>query len=89
MNNFNSMRRDFLRFGSYGIAAAAAFPLVAWSQQTAPSSSGVFDVRKYGATGDGKTSIPTASTAPSRRHQPPAVAWLSFLPGPISASPFT
>src|ERR1700677_3194986 len=55
MNNFNSMRRDFLRFGSVGIAAAAAIPLVGWSQETAASSPGVYDVRKYGATGDGKT----------------------------------
>jgi hypothetical protein len=31
MKNFNSMRRDFLRFGSYGMAAAAipAIPFVA------------------------------------------------------------
>src|ERR1700677_3717123 len=55
MNNFNSMRRDFLRFGSVGIAAAAAVPRVAWSQASGASSPGVYDVRKYGATGDGKT----------------------------------
>ena len=58
MKDFSSMRREFLRFGSVGIAAAAAIPavpLVAWSQETAASSQGLFDVRKYGATGDGKT----------------------------------
>jgi polygalacturonase len=55
MNSFNSMRRDFLRFGGVGMAAAAAVPLVGWSQETAASAPGVYDVRKYGATGDGKT----------------------------------
>jgi polygalacturonase len=49
MNNFDAKRRDFLRFGSYGMAAAAipAFPLAAAAQQT--ESPGTFDVRKYGA----------------------------------------
>jgi polygalacturonase len=56
MKKFNSMRRDFLRFGSLG-AAAAAIPAVSFvaSGQEAPASQGLFDVRKYGATGDGKT----------------------------------
>jgi polygalacturonase len=57
MKNFKSMRRDFLRLGGAGLAAAAipAFPLAALSQETAAASAGIFDVRKYGATGDGKT----------------------------------
>ncbi len=57
MKNFSSMRRDFLRFGSFGIAAVAipAVPFVASSQETAAASPGIFDVRKFGATGDGKT----------------------------------
>ena len=55
MKRFDSMRRDFLRFGGAGMAAAAALPLAGWSQETAASAPGVFDVRKYGATGDGKT----------------------------------
>jgi polygalacturonase len=57
MKNFSSMRRDFLRFGGVGITAAAipAVPFVASSQQTAAASQGLYDVRKYGATGDGKT----------------------------------
>jgi polygalacturonase len=56
MKNFNSMRRDFLRFGSYGMAAAAipAIPFVASGQENVPASPGMFDVRKYGAAGDGK-----------------------------------
>lgn len=58
MATFNSFRRDFLRTGSLGMAATA---LPAASFAAAPSASvsssapGVFDVRKFGATGDGKT----------------------------------
>jgi polygalacturonase len=71
IDNFNSNRRDFLRLGSYGAAVAAipAVPMVAAAQQA--ESPGTFDVRKYGATGDGKTldtdavnrAIETASAA--------------------------
>jgi polygalacturonase len=55
MHNFNSMRRDFLRFGGYGMVAAAIPALDAVSQPAAVESPGIFDVRKYGAAGDGKT----------------------------------
>jgi polygalacturonase len=56
MNQFSSLRRDFLRFGGLG-AAAAAIPALTpiASAQEAAASMGYFDVRKYGATGDGKT----------------------------------
>ena len=57
MKTFNSMRRDFLRNGSIGIAAAA-IPAVSFSasaQNSHPVLQFIFDVRKYGATGDGKT----------------------------------
>ncbi len=54
MNTFNAMRRDFLRFGSYGLAAAA-IPAFTANAQDIASSPGIFDVRKYGAMGDGKT----------------------------------
>jgi len=73
MKSFSSMRRDFLRFGGVGLAAAAipAVPFVASPQETAAASQGTYDVRKYGATGDGKTldtdavnhAIEAASTA--------------------------
>ena len=53
--NFNAMRRDFLRFGGYGVAAAAMPVFTAVGQQTSADAPGTFDVRKYGATGDGKT----------------------------------
>jgi polygalacturonase len=52
------VRRDFLRFGSIGFAAAV-LPELAFSadglESPAVSSQGVFSVRAYGATGDGKT----------------------------------
>ena len=59
MQTFSSMRRDFLRTGSLG-AAAAAFPVGSFASEhpnaVAPSPSmGAYDVRKYGAAGDGKT----------------------------------
>jgi len=60
MKTFNSMRRDFLRTGSIGMAAAAipAVSFAAAAQDSASTTTapmGIFDVRKYGATGDGKT----------------------------------
>src|ERR1700761_3838489 len=59
-NGEQMIRRDFLRNTSVGLASAW-FPN-AGTAQTHPSSgmnrptaSGVFDVRSYGASGDGKT----------------------------------
>jgi polygalacturonase len=61
MNTFSSPRRNFLRNSSFGIMAAA-FPAAEIAVGQAPSaasqlsvSSGLYDVRKFGATGDGKT----------------------------------
>jgi polygalacturonase len=56
MNRFSSPRRDFLRTGGLGVAGAA-IPAVAFAAKSKPETGqpGVFDVRKYGATGDGKT----------------------------------
>jgi polygalacturonase len=54
---FNQDRRSLLRFGSFG-AAAAALPLVSSAAHPKSESAGaigVFNVRAYGATGDGKT----------------------------------
>jgi polygalacturonase len=58
MNLFDPTRRNLLRTGSFGAAAAAipAAQLSASAQQNAASAShDIFDVRKYGAAGDGKT----------------------------------
>jgi len=59
MKAFSSIRRDFLRTGSIGMAAAAipAFSFAAAAQDTPATTAvmGIFDVRKFGAKGDGKT----------------------------------
>jgi polygalacturonase len=59
MHTFDSMRRAILRAGTLGYAGAAlpAFSFSAAAQETgAPGApAGVFDVRKFGATGNGKT----------------------------------
>jgi polygalacturonase len=57
MKTFSSMRRDFLRLGGVGMAAAAipAMPFIASAQEATSASQSIYDVRKYGATGDGKT----------------------------------
>src|SRR6185312_8309792 len=58
MDSFNSARRDLLKFGGMGLAAAAAtLPASAYAapKSAIKASSGIFDVRAYGATGDGKT----------------------------------
>jgi len=59
MNTFDSARRDLLKIGSLGFAAsaAAALPAFAAAQSGAAGSATpmFFDVRAFGATGDGKT----------------------------------
>ena len=60
MSDFQPMRRDFLRAGSLGFAAAAipAASFAAPAKKNAnfgSATQGIFDVRQYGAAGDGKT----------------------------------
>ena len=57
MNTLDSMRRNLLRTGTFGIAAAAlpALSLASTGKDEARVSKPLFDVRTYGATGDGKT----------------------------------
>jgi polygalacturonase len=56
MDSFNSVRRDLLKFGGIGLAAAATtLPAYAATKSSRHADSGVFDVRTFGATGDGKT----------------------------------
>jgi polygalacturonase len=65
MKTFNSKRRDFLRTGTLG-AAAASIPAATFASSlqsgtaASPLSHGIFDVRAFGAIGDGKT-LDTAS----------------------------
>jgi polygalacturonase len=58
MQNFDALRRNFLRATGFGVAGAA-FPAVslaaARENPAAAASAGIFDVRRFGATGDGKT----------------------------------
>jgi polygalacturonase len=55
---FDSARRELLRFGSMGLAASA-FPAYSALAQKRPAPAGMspatYDVRTFGATGDGKT----------------------------------
>ncbi|MGA1983784.1 MAG: glycosyl hydrolase family 28-related protein [Acidobacteriaceae bacterium] len=59
MKNFDSARRDLLRLSSMGLAASAvsAIPALGAAKKNAapPMSPMQFDVRAFGATGDGKT----------------------------------
>jgi polygalacturonase len=60
MKDFSSMRRDFLRAGSFGMAAAAipaaSFAVATQSgSRAAATIDGLFNVRNFGAAGDGKT----------------------------------
>ncbi|MGD0347526.1 MAG: glycoside hydrolase family 28 protein [Terracidiphilus sp.] len=58
MNPFNSVRRDLLRVGSLGMASAALPALAsAAGKDIKPlaASPATFNVRQFGATGDGKT----------------------------------
>jgi polygalacturonase len=60
MKSFDAMRRELLRTGGFGVAGAAV-PSMTFAAATPPGEEagttmqGMFDVRKYGATGDGKT----------------------------------
>lgn len=56
MRDFSNARRDLLRFGSVGMAALAApvLPLAAHAQAGGGETGGLFDVRRYGAVGDGR-----------------------------------
>ena len=68
MKTFDSARRDLLKLSSMGIAASAAYaiPALAATKKAATTvmSPLMFDVRTFGATGDGKTiDSPAINTA--------------------------
>jgi hypothetical protein len=89
MSSFSSMRRNFLRTGSIGVAAIA-LPGVAMAVTSDGSANAVpqdvFDVRNFGATGDGKTldtaavnaAIDAAASAGGGMVVFPAGAYLCF-----------
>jgi polygalacturonase len=89
MDSFNSARRELLRFGGFGFAAAAvtAIPAYAAPKPTAPAAGlGIFDIRTYGAIGDGKAvdtpainkAIEAAAAAGGGTVLFPAGTWLCF-----------
>src|SRR5882757_5942228 len=90
MDPFNSARRELLRFGGMGLAAAATTAMpAAYAAQRSPNASaaqGIFDIRNYGAVGDGKAvdspainkAIEAAAAAGGGTVLFPAGTWLSF-----------
>ena len=91
MKSFSSMRRDFLRAGSLG-TMSAAFPIASFAAvdqngtSTSSSVKSIFDVRAFGAVGDGKSldtaainrAIETAAAAGGGTVIIPAGSYLSF-----------
>ncbi|HEY1995449.1 MAG TPA: glycoside hydrolase family 28 protein [Edaphobacter sp.] len=90
MDLVNSARRELLRFGGLGLAAAATTAMpAAYAAQRSPNTSGaqgIFDIRTYGAVGDGKAvdspainkAIEAAAAAGGGTVLFPAGTWLSF-----------
>src|SRR5882757_2876424 len=94
MDTFNSARRELLRFGGIGLAAAATTTVpAAYAATRAPThpptsaaTPNVFDIRTYGAVGDGKNvaspainkAIEAAAAAGGGTVYFPAGTWLSF-----------
>jgi polygalacturonase len=91
MDPFNSARRELLRFGGIGLAAAAttAVPAAYAAAQRSASTSvpqGIFDIRTYGAVGDGKAvdspainkAIEAAAAGGGGTVLFPPGTWLSF-----------
>ena len=91
MKSFSSMRRDFLRAGSLG-TMSAAFPIASFAAvdqngtSTSSSVKSIFDVRAFGAVGDGKAldtaainrAIEAAAAAGGGTVIIPAGSYLSF-----------
>jgi polygalacturonase len=90
MDHFNSARRELLRFGGIGLAAAATTAMPA-AYAAAPRSNpaaaqNIFDIRTYGAVGDGKAvdspainkAIEAAAAAGGGTVLFPSGTWLSF-----------
>src|SRR3984957_17007916 len=88
MESFNSARRELLKRGGLGLAAVAAtaVPTTYASAQTSNPSPNIFDIRTFGALGDGKTidppainkAIEAAAAAGGGTVLFPAGTWLCF-----------
>ena len=91
MNELNSLRRDFLRAGGFGVAGAAlpALSFAAAKSKTPAGQSGMFDVHQLRGHGRRQnSSTPPPSIAPSKPQPRRAEAWFCFLPEPTCASRF-
>ena len=91
MDNVNPARRELLKFGSMGLAAVAATAAPsAFAAAPKPSAAlpagAIFDIRTYGAVGDGKTvcspainkAIEAAAAVGGGTVYFPAGTWLTF-----------
>jgi polygalacturonase len=90
MNSINSARRDLLKLSGMGLAAAAAATVPSAFAANKPSATfpagAIFDVRTYGAVGDGKAvdspainkAIEAAAAVGGGTVYFPAGTWLSF-----------
>src|SRR5271163_3499194 len=90
MDSFRPGRRELLRLGAMGLGAAAttSLPAAYAAPRSSPSAAGtvIFDIRTYGAVGDGKAidspainkAIEAAATAGGGTVLFPAGTWLSF-----------
>ncbi len=90
MNSIDSARRELLKFGGMGLAAAAAAaaPAVYAAPRTSAAfpMGAIYDIRSFGAAGDGKTvdssainkAIEAAAAAGGGTVFFPAGTWLSF-----------
>jgi polygalacturonase len=90
MNSFRSDRRELLRFGALGLGSAlgSTLPEAHATPHSAPAAGapGLFDIRNYGAVGDGKVvdspainkAIEAAAAAGGGTVVFPAGNWLSF-----------
>ncbi len=95
MKTFDSARRDLLKFGSIGLAASLPTSFAVAGASTPSASPGsaaertlasIFDIRSYGAVGDGKTlataainaAIEAATAAGGGTVYLPGGTWLSF-----------
>ena len=90
MTDLHSSRRELLKLGSMGLAAAAVTAAPALAAPAKPSvlfpAGAIFDIRSFGAVGDGKTvdspainkAIEAAAAAGGGTVFFPAGTWLSF-----------
>jgi polygalacturonase len=86
MSSFDAARRDLLRLSSLGLAAALPSAAHAALRHPAAPGATLFDIRTYGAVGDGKTldtvainrAIEAAAAAGGGTVYFPGGTWLSF-----------